>query len=392
MAHYQDAGDVARSLRPQAPVFCNRPDRVRAAARVFLDGFAGRAFYAVKANPSPWLLDALWAEGVRAFEVASIAEARQIRAAFPGADIAFMHPIKSREAISEAYRLLGVRAFALDHEGELDKILEATGHASDLTLILRCAVANPSAKISLAKKFGASGPEAAALLSRMRQVATRLGVSFHVGSQTMDPQAYVDAIDAAERVIVAAGVIVDVLDVGGGFPARYPGMTPPPLGAYFRAIETRFEQMLVAENCELWCEPGRALCADAASLLIRVEGRKGDDLYVNEGVYGALFDAGHLNWPFAVRRVGAGEAPSILRPYRLYGPTCDDLDVMEGPFVLPADMSEGDYLEVQTIGAYGAAMRTGFNGFGRIDDIVLAPQTEEIAAPAIRAARSVTHG
>lgn len=363
MDSYQNAAQLAARIQPQDPVFCTRPHAATAAARWFLTNFPGETFYAVKANPSSWLLKTLYAAGVTRFEVASIAEVRLIAGLFPDATIAFMHPVKAREAIAEAYHQHGVRTFSLDCDDELEKILDATGQAKDLTLCVRLAVSNAHAKISLARKFGASGEEAVELLRKVRLATPRLGVAFHVGSQTMSPDAYVAAIDTVEQVVVQAGVIVDVLDVGGGFPSAYPGMFPPPLETYAAAIKARFEKMLVAENCVLWCEPGRALSAESSSLIVRVEARKGDRLHLNEGVYGALFDAGHLKWPFPVRHLSDRTQPSELTPYSFYGPTCDDLDFVEGPYHLPADIKVGDYLEVGMLGAYGVAMRTGFNGF-----------------------------
>ncbi len=396
MANDKDASDVAALTHPADPVFCIRPAAAEKAARWFAANFPGDTFYAVKANPSPWLLRALHAAGVSKFEVASIAEVRLIRSLFRHAEIAFMHPVKSAEAIAEAYTEHSVRIFALDSDQELDKILAATNDADDLTLCLRHAVPNDAAKISLSRKFGARSDEAVALLQRMRQVADRLGVAFHVGSQTMAPAAFVNAIDIVEQTIVKAGVIVDVLDVGGGFPASYPGMTPPPLRSFIDAISARFDTMLVAENCALWCEPGRALCAEASSLIVRVEARKGDSLYVNEGVYGALFDAGHLNWPFPARRVGAQNGPAAVNAFELFGPTCDDLDHMPGPFYLPADIAVGDYLEIGVIGAYGVAMRTGFNGFAGYAEVVVedGPMLTvfDDAAPMPANANETSHG
>ncbi len=362
MDNYKDAAHLAALAKPHNPVFCARADAASSAAQWFAQNFPGATFYAVKANPAPWLLDAVYAAGVRRFEVASIAEVRLVAQRFADAEIAFMHPVKSREAIAEAYHRRGVRIFALDTPEELTKILEETNAAPDLTLCVRCAVSGDHARISLARKFGARNEEAVALLQTARQVAVRLGVSFHVGSQTMAPAAYVEAIDAVEQIIVRAGVIVDVLDVGGGFPVDYPGMIAPPLADFVDAIAARFEEMLVAENCALWCEPGRAIAANAASLVVRVEARKGGDLYVNDGAYGALFDAAHLGWRFPVRALNTAPAP--LQAFSLYGPTCDDIDYMEGPFHLPADIAVGDYIEIGALGAYGAAMASRFNGFG----------------------------
>jgi len=366
----KDAFHVAAG-RPALPVFCRRPHAAERAARWFLNTFPGDVFYAVKANPSPWLLRALYAAGVRCFDVASLAEARLVRQLFPNATLGFMHPIKSAAAIAEAYAALGVRVFALDSEAELDKILAATHGADDLTLCVRLAVPSDGAIHSLARKFGVAGEDAVALVRRTRLAARRFGISFHVGSQAMTPAAYSRALDLAESVIVKSGVIVDVIDVGGGFPSIYPGMTPPPLSVFVHEIAGRFERMLVSETCALWCEPGRALAAEAASLVVRVEGRKGDHLYVNDGAFGALFDAAALGWPFPVRALADGAAQKPLRPFRLFGPTCDDMDLMEGPFHLPHDIALGDYVEIGMLGAYGEAMRTSFNGYGEYDAVVV---------------------
>ena len=319
------------------------------------------------------MVEILREEGL-SFDVASIDEARRVRTIAPDAMIGFMHPIKAPEAIREAYFELGIRVFSLDTLDELEKILAATDCAEDLTLCVRLAVSSAQSKISLASKFGADEADGAALLQRARQAAARLGVCFHVGSQAMSPSAFRDALDRTERTIVRAGVIIDVLDVGGGFPAPYPGMEPGPLSEYVDLIAARFETMLVAENCELWCEPGRALSAEGASLLVRVEGRRGDRLYINDGVYGALFDAGTLDWSYPIRLLRRSNGPQEIIGYSLFGPTCDDHDHMKGPFYLPEDVGVGDYLEIGMLGAYGAAMRTRFNGFGDHLDVVVADE------------------
>ncbi|MBI1392659.1 MAG: type III PLP-dependent enzyme [Alphaproteobacteria bacterium] len=392
MAQYQSPAHVADVVRPSRPAFCLRPHAVRKAARWFTANFPGRCLYAVKANPSRWMIELLRDEGM-SFDVASIEEARLVRSLAPDAMIGFMHPMKAPEAIAEAYHSLGVRIFSLDTVGELNKILDVTGGADDLTLCVRLAVASEHSRISLSSKFGAAGEEAVELLRLTRQAASRLGVCFHVGSQSMSPSAYERALDKAEAAVIEAGVIVDVVDVGGGFPAPYPGMAAPPLEQYVAAIDWRFERMLVAENAELWCEPGRALSAEGASLIVRVEGRKGDRLYINDGVYGALFDAGTLDWPYPVRLLKGDQGPTEVVGYSFCGPTCDDHDVMKGPFHLPADIAVGDYIEVGILGAYGAAMTTRFNGFGAHEEFLVADAPmmsaydDQPAAPAVRVAR-----
>jgi ornithine decarboxylase len=361
--HHSALG-LASALRPVQPVTLVRPHAARRAARFFVEKFPGRTLYAVKANPSPELVRILWDSGVTHYDVASIAEVRMVRATLPEAVLCFMHPVKAEEAIAEAYFDHGVRTFSLDTMEELDKIVRATKFATDLTLCVRLRVSSDYSKLSLASKFGVSPIEAKELLIATRQVADALGICFHVGSQAMTPDAYAQAMERVRQAIVEAAVTVDVIDVGGGFPSSYPGMEPPPLELYFETIHRAFESLPISYSAELWAEPGRALCAEYSSLIVRVEKRRGDELYINDGAYGALFDAAHVGWRFPVTLLR--EADSRARPlaFSFYGPTCDDLDRMAGPFMLPADVGAGDYIEIGMLGAYGCAMRTGFNGFG----------------------------
>ncbi len=311
--------DLARQ-RPVQPVTLIRPHAARRAARFFAEKFPGRSLYAVKANPSPDLLRILWEEGVTHYDVASIAEVRLVAETLPEAVLCFMHPVKAEEAIAEAYFTHNVRTFSLDTEEELEKIVRATEGASDLNLLVRIRVSSDHAKLSLASKFGAEPAEMKSLLMATRQAADALGICFHVGSQAMTPAAYADAMERVRAAIVEAAVTVDIVDVGGGFPSCYPGMEPPPLETYFEVIHRAFEDLPVSYSSELWCEPGRALCAEYASVLVRVEKRRGDTLYINDGAYGALFDAAHVGWRFPVQlrpRQGLrreGHGVQLLRP------------------------------------------------------------------------------
>jgi ornithine decarboxylase len=368
-------------LRPVQPVTLIRPHAARRAARFFVEKFPGRSLYAVKANPSQDLLRILWEEGVTHYDVASIAEVRLVAETLPEAVLCFMHPVKAVEAIAEAYFTHNVRTFSLDTMEELDKIVRATATddvaASDLNLLVRIRVSSEHAKLSLAAKFGADPGEMKALLFAARQASDALGICFHVGSQAMTPAAYAQAMERVRAAIVEAAVTVDIVDVGGGFPSCYPGMEPPPLEAYFEVIHQAFESLPVSYSSELWCEPGRALCAEYASVLVRVEKRRGDELYINDGAYGALFDAAHIGWRFPTRLVRAEESDARDMAFSFYGPTCDDLDHMAGPFMLPADTEAGDYVEIGMLGAYGCAMRTGFNGFG--SDLKVLAEDEPMA-------------
>jgi ornithine decarboxylase len=357
------------------PVTLLRPHAARRAARFFVEKFPGRSLYAVKANPSPDLLQILWESGVTHFDVASIGEVRLVHETLPGAVLCFMHPVKAEEAIAEAYFEHGVRTFSLDTIEELDKIVRATSTdgvaASDLNLLVRIRVSSDHAKLSLAAKFGADPRDVSSLLFAARQAADALGICFHVGSQAMTPAAFAEAMTRVRDAIVEAAVTVDIVDVGGGFPSSYPGMEPPPLETYFAVIHQAFEALPISYSAELWCEPGRALCAEYASVLVRVEKRRGDELYINDGAYGALFDAAHIGWRYPVRLVRDRESQVRPMAFSFYGPTCDDLDRMAGPFELPADVGPGDYIEVGMLGAYGCAMRTRFNGFGVTDSEIV---------------------
>jgi ornithine decarboxylase len=350
--------------QPVQPVTLVRPHAAARAARFFVEKFPGRSMYAVKANPSPELIRILWDNGITHYDVASIGEVRMVARTVPEATLCFMHPVKAEEAIAEAYFTHNVRTFSLDSIEELEKIVRATRGAADLTLCVRLRVSSEHSKLSLASKFGVAPGEAKELLMATRQAADALGICFHVGSQAMTPDAYAEAMERVRQAIVEAAVTVDVVDVGGGFPSAYPGMTPPPLERYFETIHRAFESLPISYSAERWAEPGRALCAEYASLVVRVEKRRGTELYINDGAYGALFDAAHVGWRFPVALLREPESTVRDHGFSFYGPTCDDIDYMAGPFDLPADVATGDYIEIGMLGAYGSAMRTAFNGFG----------------------------
>ncbi len=379
MQYYPDAASVVADLRPDESVTLIRQHAAQRAARFFAEKFPGKSLYAVKANPSPDLLRSLWDAGITHYDVASIGEVRLVRQILPEAVLCYMHPVKSERAIAEAYHQHGVRAFSLDTHEELGKIARATDNADDLDLGVRIRVSSEHAKLSLAAKFGAEAEEVASLLMATRQFAQRLGICFHVGSQAMTPAAYAEAMESVRAAIVAASVTVDIVNVGGGFPSVYPGMTPPALESYFQLIHDSFDDLPISYSAELWCEPGRALCAEYASLIVCVEKRRGSELYINDGAYGSLFDAAHIDWRFPVRALNcdgepvAGESAN----FSFYGPTCDDLDHMKGPFLLPATIRAGDYIEIGMLGAYGCAMRTGFNGIQTGEPVMVGDEPME---------------
>ncbi len=359
--------DLVASFRPTEPLVCLRPATIVDAAEKFVAAFPGDTLYAVKCNPDPAVLRAVWEGGVRHFDCASIAEIELIRGMFPEAGIYFMHPIKSRPAIAQAYTLHDVRTFVFDSMVELEKIIAETGRAGDLDLMVRIAMPPLGAFSDLSAKFGAPHEEAVSLLRAAGAHALRVGVSFHVGSQCMDPLAWRRALVLAGSVIAEAGVPIDIIDVGGGFPVAYPGMVPPPLGAFIAEIESSVEALNLPSMPHLWAEPGRALAAAGTSVVVQVQGRRGDALYINDGIFGSLSDAGAPGFCYPTRLLRPSDAAS--HGFACWGPTCDSNDFMRGPFMLPEDVSEGDWVEIGQLGAYGTAVRTRFNGFDRAQTV-----------------------
>ena len=367
--------EIVLAGRPEEAIHCLRPAVLRATAARFVAEFRGDTLYAVKCNPDADVLAALWEGGVRHFDCASAAEVALVRGLFPEAVIHFMHPVKARSAIREAYHRHDVRDFVLDSAEELAKIMTETGNAQDLGLVVRLGLPKGNAMYDLSGKFGAPLEEAVALLRATRPLAVRLGLSFHVGSQCMDPLAYRRALALAGEAIRQAGVAIDVVDVGGGFPVSYPDLEPPPLGAYFAEIEGAFDDLDLPQ-ARLWAEPGRALVAAGSSVVVQVQHRRGDTLYVNDGVYGSLSDAGAPGFRFPSRMIRDGGAKSAaeLEAFAFFGPTCDSADYMKGPFFLPADIREGDWIEIGQLGAYGACLATEFNGFGCAETVAVRDQ------------------
>ena len=371
MERFPSAAALVAAKLPERPVLASRPHAAARAARWFLQNFPGDVAYAYKANSSVFMIGALYGAGIRHFDVASTPELEDA-ATIPNAHLHFMHPVKSRLSIAKAYHAHGIRSFSLDSEDELQKIVTETGTASDLVLFVRIVVPPINSAVPLERKFGISGDAAAWLLIKARQAAAELGITFHVGSQTMTPDAYSHALAEVGKLIGHAGVVVDRLDVGGGFPALYPGMTPAPLSSFMAAIREGVEKLPVREDVRLMCEPGRALVAEAESVIVRVEARRGTDLFINDGGYGVLFDAAHLNWVFPAQLVSRVPAKGEgTEAFALWGPTCDSIDFMKGPFVLPAGIKEGDYIEIGNVGAYGRAIAGDFNGYGKYDEVIL---------------------
>lgn len=370
MERFPSASAMIAAKKPEKPIIGLRPHAAGRAARWFLEHFPGDVAYAYKANSSPFLIGALYGAGIRHFDVASLPELEDAQT-IPDVTFHFMHPVKSRHAIRRAFAL-GCRSFSLDSEDELKKIVEETGGARDLALWVRIAVPAKNSRVPLERKFGITGAAAARLIVKVRQVARQLGITFHVGSQTVTPEAYATALGEVGKLITRAAVVVDAVDVGGGYPSRYTNELPAPLSEFMRVIREGVAALPIGPQCKLMCEPGRALVAESESLIVRVDARRGSDLYINDGSYGMLFDAAHLGFVFPVRLVGRQvRDPNALAPFEFWGPTCDSIDHMKGPFMLPAAIREGDYIEIGNTGAYARAIAGKFNGYGIYEDVIL---------------------
>ena len=364
MAKFQSVDELVKATRPVNPVYCIREESIRTASSWFVENFPGTTLYAVKCNSNEKVLKTLFESGITNFDTASLEEIKLIRKILPEAKPFFMHTIKSKESIHEAYFNYGVRDFSFDSKFELEKILEVTNQANDLNLFLRIAISNEHAEIDLSKKFGASLGEATSLLKSAKEKASKIGISFHVGSQCMHPISYSKAIKDINILIKKTGIYPDFINVGGGFPSTYPDLYPQPLSAYINEIKKTIQSLNLPETTQLICEPGRALVAESGSTVVRVELRKKQILYINDGTYGSLFDAGTPNFIFPTRMIQIEKSFSKrLTPFSFYGPTCDGIDFMKGPFLLPNNIKEGDYIEIGQLGAYGINMRTKFNGF-----------------------------
>ena len=361
---FTDVTAVARALRPSYPVYCVRPDVLAANARRFISQFPGTVLYAVKCNPHPLVLNALFKGGIRHFDTASLTEIAQVSDAFDDVHTYFMHPVKARAVITAAYRVYGVRHFVVDHHDELNKVIEEAG-AQGNTIIVR--VNTPPADDALyhlAAKFGAAPDEAAELMKEAAARGCTVGLAFHVGSQCRSPEAYSGALELLGEVMRKAGVEPVCIDVGGGFPAAYGDRPVPALDAYMETIRRGLKQLGLNPNVEIFAEPGRALVAQGCSLLTQVQLRKDDRLYINDGIYGSLSEMATVAIRLPARLIRLeGPVSDKMGEFALNGPTCDSLDVLPGTFTLPEDVREGDWVEIDQVGAYSNALATRFNGF-----------------------------
>ena len=364
MGKFKTVNELVNSLKPDYPVYCIRPSEIKKSVNFFKEKFPGKILYAVKTNPNEKIIKQIISNGVSEFDVASLNEIKLINKIYPEAKLHFMHTIKSKESIASAYNDYNVKSFSLDSKDELRKILDATNQAKDLELFVRIAISNEHAEIDLSRKFGALPSEALGLVRLCKQHAKKLGISFHVGSQCMHKISYSKGIKEIGNIIKKTKIIPDTINVGGGFPSIYPDLNPEPLSKYMMEIKKEIDNLKLDKLPEIICEPGRAIVAESGSTIVKVILRKKNNLYINDGTYGSLFDAGAPNFVLPSKMITEGRVQSKkLTAFSFFGPTCDGLDYMKGPFLLPNNIKEGDYIELGQLGAYSLTFRTSFNGF-----------------------------
>jgi ornithine decarboxylase len=366
MQKFKSVEELVNQLRPDKPVYCIRKNSILSASNYFQKKFPGKILYAVKTNPHEEVIKTLIKSGIDQFDVASISEIKAVRKFSQTAKCSYMHTVKSRESIKEAYLKYGIKTFALDTKDELIKIIESTNNAKDLELFVRVAVSNEHAEIDLSKKFGALSSEASGLLRLVKQNSNKIGLSFHVWSQCMHPISYTKGIAEIGNIIKKTKIIPNYINVGGGFPTIYPDLIPQSLDNYLEEIKRSLDNLKLDNMPEIICEPGRALVAESGSTIVRVDLKKKQKLYINDGTYGTLFDAGTPNIVFPSKMIKDNSNKIIskkLTAFDFYGPTCDSMDYMKGPFLLPNNIKENDYIELGQLGAYGLTFRTQFNGF-----------------------------
>ena len=364
MRKFNSVDEIVNEIKPVDPIYCIRPDSINIACSWFKKKFPGEVLYAVKTNPNQSVIKEVKNSGINKFDIASLEEIKIIKKISPDAECFYMNTVKSREHIKEAYFNYNVKNFALDTKDELLKIIETTNNAQDLNLFLRISVSNEHAEIDLSKKFGILSSESLGLLRLTKKHSAKVGLCFHVGSQCMHPISYSKGIGEIGNIIRKTKIVPDFIDIGGGFPTNYPDLQPQPLDNYIFEIKKALNNLKLSKKPKILCEPGRALVAESGSTIVKVVLRKKQKLYINDGTYGGLFDAGTPNIVFPTRMISNGKMISKkLTAFNFYGPTCDSMDYMKGPFLLPNNIKEGDYIELGQTGAYGITFRTKFNGF-----------------------------
>lgn len=354
--------DHLRTATPDHPVLYFSPETLAETAQRFRAGFPGLVTYAVKANDNPGVIDTLARAGVTSFDVASPAEIALVREIVPGATLHYNNPVRSVAEI-EAAVAAGVASYSVDGFGEFEKLRGRVPAGVEVSV--RLALPVKGAAYDFGAKFGEPPEGCIALLRAVEAAGFVPAMTFHPGTQCEDPAAWARYIETCGEISREAGVTLARLNVGGGFPSdRGLGANLDPI---FAEIDRAVGETFGDARPDLVCEPGRAMVAEAFSLAVRVKAvRECGSLFLNDGIYGLLAEVPIMG-PYGRLRVLAPDgtpraAPSV--PRVLYGPTCDSLDRLPGEVPLPGDVTEGDVLIFDGMGAYSTATNTRFNGYG----------------------------
>ena len=344
----------------ELPVHFFAPSALDARLQTFKAHFPGVVTYAVKANPAVHVVSQLWAGGLDGFDVASPDEIALIQRLCPGAAMHYNNPVRSRSEIRFGIEA-GIVSWSVDDMGELDKLI-ACGVPQENEVAVRFKLPVAGGTYNFGAKFGATEDEAVALLRRVAEAGFRPAMTFHVGTQCKEPQAFASYVAAAARIAAEAGVTIERLNVGGGFPAGRDGQ-PVDLLPFFAAIDKAagaFDTRPI-----LVCEPGRGMVADSFAYAVQVKSVHSGRVYLNDGVYGGLaeFPSMVISMHSVIGHLGEARS-AASQPMTVFGPTCDSIDQLPGALALPVDLTEGDWILFRSMGAYLTGMTTRFNGYG----------------------------
>ncbi|SIS57846.1 type III PLP-dependent enzyme [Paracoccus saliphilus] len=366
---WDNPAEVISNLQPDNPVMVFAPTVLQERVRRFIKGFPGLVTYAVKSNPEEVVVQNLLTAGLNGFDVASPAEIDLIGHLAPGAARHYHNPVRARREIAHAVEA-GVRAWSVDSQSELDKMFEQVPTMIDgrgVEISPRFKLPVVGAIYDFGSKFGATPEVTAEMLRAVSDRGYIASLTFHPGTQCVDPAAWESYIRVARDICDMADVRIRRLNVGGGFPSYRVVGVEPDLEAIFDRIGATVAEVFGPDAPELVCEPGRGLCADAFSLITRVKAiRDGSSVFLNDGVYGGLAELPVVG---NIDRVQVFTSDGTLRDGErsgrvIFGPTCDSVDRLPGELSLPTDIDEGDYVVFHGAGAYSTVTNTRFNGFG----------------------------
>ena len=359
--------EFLRHVKPQNPVLFFAPAILQATARRFIEGFPGLVTYAVKSNPAEEVLSNLATAGIRGFDVASPFEMDLIARLAPGAAMHYNNPVRSRDEIKHAVRL-GVKSYSVDSHSELEKLAELVP-TEGVEISVRFKLPVNGAAYNFGAKFGATAEKATELLAQAAGMGFIPSLTFHPGTQCVDPLAWDSYIRMAAEIATNAGVRIARLNVGGGFPGHRLHEVAPALDEIFAVIDSVADEAFGEDRPALVCEPGRGLVSESYAFAARVKAiRDEEHVFMNDGMYGALAELPLIG---NIDRIEVRSPEGVVRSGEMvgrivFGPTCDSVDRLPGDVMLPADIEEGDFVVFNGMGAYSTVTATRFNGFGEI--------------------------